>query len=294
MQNPVKAKVDGLVTCDAFPRGRGRYEVICSYVHPRTKEITVASHGVFPGKEAALYRAQEVVQWMRKNPKKGFWTKSELVELIIQKTKEYKCYKPLPKHYEHLTNVEWLKGQDSRKLENLLSMLGQDIWEFEEDLRRKGKNPKKVYRTVKAFPSKTTPGKVYTVKQDEFGALSCSCPTWVFKKWGVRDCAHVRIARTEYLNPIRKVRGGWQWGYHGKVYPTREGALRQMKAAYFAGYKGRNPSKFLKYAHGDEAIMAEKKNPRKRTREEKVGGLGLLALPILIGFTIWASMRKKE
>ena len=43
-------------------------------------------------------------------------------------------------------------------------------------------------------------------------------------------------------NPIRKVEGGWQWGYHGKVYPTREQTLTQMRAAYFAGYKGKNPT----------------------------------------------------
>lgn len=37
--------------------------------------------------------------------------------------------------------------------------------------------------------------------------------------------------------PIRKVKGGYQWGKGGKVYPTREQAERQAKAAYAAGYK---------------------------------------------------------
>ena len=36
---------------------------------------------------------------------------------------------------------------------------------------------------------------------------------------------------------IRKVKGGYQWGKGGKVYPTREQAERQAKAAYAAGYK---------------------------------------------------------
>jgi len=38
--------------------------------------------------------------------------------------------------------------------------------------------------------------------------------------------------------PVRKVKGGYQWGKGGKVYPTREQAERQAKAAYASGYKG--------------------------------------------------------
>ncbi len=37
--------------------------------------------------------------------------------------------------------------------------------------------------------------------------------------------------------PVRKVKGGWQWGNGGKVYPTKEQAEKQAKAAYAAGYK---------------------------------------------------------
>ena len=37
--------------------------------------------------------------------------------------------------------------------------------------------------------------------------------------------------------PVRKVKGGYQWGKGGKVYPTREQAEKQAKAAYAAGYK---------------------------------------------------------
>lgn len=36
--------------------------------------------------------------------------------------------------------------------------------------------------------------------------------------------------------PIHKVKGGWQWGERGKVYPTREGAEKQAQAAYAAGW----------------------------------------------------------
>lgn len=37
--------------------------------------------------------------------------------------------------------------------------------------------------------------------------------------------------------PIKKVKGGYQWGDHGKVYPTREEAEKQAKAAYANGYR---------------------------------------------------------
>lgn len=38
--------------------------------------------------------------------------------------------------------------------------------------------------------------------------------------------------------PIHQVEGGWKWGEHGHVYPTREGAEKQAEAAYAHGYKG--------------------------------------------------------
>jgi hypothetical protein len=38
--------------------------------------------------------------------------------------------------------------------------------------------------------------------------------------------------------PIRRVPGGWQWGKHGHVYPNREDAERQARAAYAHGYRG--------------------------------------------------------
>lgn len=37
--------------------------------------------------------------------------------------------------------------------------------------------------------------------------------------------------------PIRKVKGGYRWGSHGKVYSVREGAEMQARAAYAHGYK---------------------------------------------------------
>ena len=37
--------------------------------------------------------------------------------------------------------------------------------------------------------------------------------------------------------PVRKVRGGFQWGTSGKVYPTRAQAEAQGRAAYANGYR---------------------------------------------------------
>lgn len=39
--------------------------------------------------------------------------------------------------------------------------------------------------------------------------------------------------------PIRKVKGGYKWGGHGKVYKSRKKAAKQAAAAYANGYKGK-------------------------------------------------------
>jgi hypothetical protein len=38
--------------------------------------------------------------------------------------------------------------------------------------------------------------------------------------------------------PVHKVSGGYKWGSHGKVFPTKHQAEQQGKAAYASGYKG--------------------------------------------------------
>lgn len=43
--------------------------------------------------------------------------------------------------------------------------------------------------------------------------------------------------------PVRKVKGGYQWGTSGKVYPTKIQAERQAKAIYASGYKKGGKSK---------------------------------------------------
>ena len=42
--------------------------------------------------------------------------------------------------------------------------------------------------------------------------------------------------------PVRKVKGGYRWGSHGKVYRgkgARAKAARQGRAAYASGYRGK-------------------------------------------------------
>lgn len=43
--------------------------------------------------------------------------------------------------------------------------------------------------------------------------------------------------------PVRKVKGGYQWGTKGKVYKTRAGAERQAQAAYAHGYRPKGKKK---------------------------------------------------
>ena len=42
--------------------------------------------------------------------------------------------------------------------------------------------------------------------------------------------------------PVQKVNGGWRWGQSGKIYPTKEQAERQGRAAYASGYREKGPS----------------------------------------------------
>ena len=39
--------------------------------------------------------------------------------------------------------------------------------------------------------------------------------------------------------PVHKVQGGYKWGSQGKVYPSRAQAMKQGRAAYANGYKGK-------------------------------------------------------
>ena len=39
--------------------------------------------------------------------------------------------------------------------------------------------------------------------------------------------------------PARKVKGGWKWGKHGKVYKTKAEAEKQGRAIRANGWKGK-------------------------------------------------------
>ena len=41
--------------------------------------------------------------------------------------------------------------------------------------------------------------------------------------------------------PVHKVKGGWQWGNHGKVYKDKASAERQGRAAHAHGYGEHKP-----------------------------------------------------
>ena len=51
----------------------------------------------------------------------------------------------------------------------------------------------KVYRELGRFPSGSSAGKFYVVKEDPDGNVSCDCPAWRFKKPGQeRSCKHTK------------------------------------------------------------------------------------------------------
>lgn len=43
--------------------------------------------------------------------------------------------------------------------------------------------------------------------------------------------------------PVRRVKGGWKWGRHGKVYKSKAKAERQARAAYASGYREKGGKK---------------------------------------------------
>lgn len=55
------------------------------------------------------------------------------------------------------------------------------------------------YTTVATFESKSKSERVYTVKVDEAGCLSCDCPSWTFNHYGDRTCYHTKsvVARRQ-------------------------------------------------------------------------------------------------
>lgn len=66
---------------------------------------------------------------------------------------------------------------------------------------------KHFYRTLAYYPSKTEANKYYVVKINEEGALSCSCPGWIYRpNNGQRSCKHIILAREEFGDIICQVK----------------------------------------------------------------------------------------
>jgi len=132
MVNPIVSKVNGTLTCEVFPRERGRYEVVCSLVKP-TGEVTFASHGVFPGKEAAIQRAKEVVTWMKKNPAR----KTRLIDRYINLERRLELCKSRSAENKILFELS--------RLEAIEGITTDDVRARKQELRRpwKEKNPRR-------------------------------------------------------------------------------------------------------------------------------------------------------
>ena len=47
---------------------------------------------------------------------------------------------------------------------------------------------------------------------------------------------NIYVKIVEYM-PTHKVKGGYQWGRHGKIYPTKKQADKQGQAIYASGWR---------------------------------------------------------
>lgn len=68
--------------------------------------------------------------------------------------------------------------------------------------------------------------------------------------------------------PIKKVKGGYKWGEHGKVYPSRSGAEKQMKAAFANGWQGKAKGGVI----DEEEKKTSSKTPAKKSNSKKPKG----------------------
>ncbi len=52
-------------------------------------------------------------------------------------------------------------------------------------------------RIIAKYQSRSRPGTIYDVRQDDDGEFSCNCPAWVYKAGGRRACKHVEDAASK-------------------------------------------------------------------------------------------------
>lgn len=55
--------------------------------------------------------------------------------------------------------------------------------------------------------------------------------------------------------PTHKVKGGYQWGKHGKVYTTKKQADKQGKAIYASGWKENNTNENINYKKMNKQLI---------------------------------------
>jgi ATP-dependent DNA ligase len=87
-------------------------------------------------------------------------------------------------------------------------------------------------REVKSFPSSSTAGKFYVVKEKE-GVLSCNCPPWIFNRNGNRTCKHTEICRKELglkaPEPVEKIVPAKKAMPDNWVHPLMKGKVKGTK-----------------------------------------------------------------
>lgn len=60
------------------------------------------------------------------------------------------------------------------------------------------------YEHLHRFESHSSPGKWHTVSRDvSTGALTCTCPVWVFNRNGDRTCYHTERVRSTMLGAVQ-------------------------------------------------------------------------------------------
>ena len=57
--------------------------------------------------------------------------------------------------------------------------------------------------------------------------------------------------------PTHKVKGGYKWGKHGKIYPTKAQADKQGRAIYANGWRETNENKLIKISNKDIENMVK-------------------------------------
>lgn len=59
-------------------------------------------------------------------------------------------------------------------------------------LRPASIKPKGPYTVIRTWPSSSTPGKNYELREGGDGVVYCTCPAWAFSKDDPKECKHMR------------------------------------------------------------------------------------------------------